>query len=450
MKFKTKLQNSYRVIKARGAFREKIDQEELEQFAQKNIQGFFKPKMIKKKCIKYIGIPCMPLAGYLNQPINRHDFFNIMEQFVSAARGLWENGFTTESVVSDISHVYINGMTKEIQLIYLPTLTNKTQNSFIELMETVVYTSSSSEKNTDYINYFIQFIRNLGSVQKESIEKLENYIANEGGSANRKLSGTDRRFEGGMSNSGLTDGSEDKNLTYFQEAIQEERDTEVVNDERYSYLQRGTSSDFNNSKLDYSYFRRGASGRNQENSNIIPEENERIMKSAGDGFKGVERNKMPDDGEIRPSENTLMSDEQEVAADKKARTPDVDDNNTSMLGGDRSEDTDFLNTAQEEITRNPVLYRISTGERIPLPPENKVFRLGKEKGSVDYAIPDNHAVSRSHADIIRRDNKYYVFDLGSKNKTYINNRALPSQYEVEINNGDILKLANEEFEFRWQ
>lgn len=119
---------------------------------------------------------------------------------------------------------------------------------------------------------------------------------------------------------------------------------------------------------------------------------------------------------------------------------------TVILDEDDAEGTVFVEEVQEKAAYTPVLYRISTGETIHI--TKKTFRLGREEASVDYAVLNNHAVSRSHADIISRDNHYYVFDLGSKNKSYLNNRALPSKYEVEINDGDILKLADEEFEFR--
>ena len=110
------------------------------------------------------------------------------------------------------------------------------------------------------------------------------------------------------------------------------------------------------------------------------------------------------------------------------------------------EGTVFMEEVQEKADYTPVLYRISTGETIRI--TKKPFRLGREEASVDYAVLNNHAVSRSHADIICKDDHYFIFDLGSKNKSYLNNRALPSKYEVEINGGDILKLADEEFEFR--
>lgn len=94
----------------------------------------------------------------------------------------------------------------------------------------------------------------------------------------------------------------------------------------------------------------------------------------------------------------------------------------------------------------PVLYRVLTDEAISV--NKPVFRLGKERSYVDYFVTNNIAVSRSHADIITRGDHYFVKDLNSKNRTYINNVELPIQCEVEIHDGDNLRLGNEEFIFR--
>ena len=93
----------------------------------------------------------------------------------------------------------------------------------------------------------------------------------------------------------------------------------------------------------------------------------------------------------------------------------------------------------------PSLVRISTDETISI--NKPVFRLGKEKSYVDYFITNNSAVSRSHADIITRGNGYFVCDQNSTNHTYINNELVPVKTEIEIYDGDVLKLANEEFIF---
>lgn len=96
----------------------------------------------------------------------------------------------------------------------------------------------------------------------------------------------------------------------------------------------------------------------------------------------------------------------------------------------------------------PKLVRLSTNEIIVI--DKPVFRIGKEKQCVDFVVTNNATISRSHADIISKNGRYYVFDIQSKNRTYINNRVLPSEKEIEISNDDVLKLANEEFLFKTQ
>ena len=112
--------------------------------------------------------------------------------------------------------------------------------------------------------------------------------------------------------------------------------------------------------------------------------------------------------------------------------------------GDEDEATGLLIENNANV-RFPTLFRILTEETISI--NKPVFRLGKERSYVDYFVTNNIAVSRSHADIITRGNKYFVKDLNSKNHTYINNQELPIHMEVEIHDGDRLKLGNEEFIF---
>lgn len=125
---------------------------------------------------------------------------------------------------------------------------------------------------------------------------------------------------------------------------------------------------------------------------------------------------------------------------------DSDDDATGLLcnQGNNDEATGLLIENNANI-RFPALYRILTEETISV--NKPVFRLGKEKSYVDYFVTNNIAVSRSHADVITRGNKYFVRDLNSKNHTYINDQEIPVQMEVEICNGDRLKLGNEEFIF---
>lgn len=116
---------------------------------------------------------------------------------------------------------------------------------------------------------------------------------------------------------------------------------------------------------------------------------------------------------------------------------------TGLLVEADSEETALLS---DEVKQHfPSLLRVKTDERVVI--DKPVFRIGKEKSCVDYMVSDNIAVSRRHADIIIRGDKIYVKDLNSKNHTYINEEEVSGQYEVEIYDGDSLKLADEEFIF---
>jgi hypothetical protein len=93
----------------------------------------------------------------------------------------------------------------------------------------------------------------------------------------------------------------------------------------------------------------------------------------------------------------------------------------------------------------PYLVRKRNNERIDI--NKPVFRIGKEKSYVDYFIADNSAISRSHANIVTRENEYFLVDTNSTNHSYIDGKMIPSNQEVQIASGSVIKLANEEFEF---
>lgn len=129
----------------------------------------------------------------------------------------------------------------------------------------------------------------------------------------------------------------------------------------------------------------------------------------------------------------------------------VDEEATGLLS-EGSEDTALLDSDDEAtglLSENnvhyPILFRTLTQEKIFI--NKPVFRLGKEKSYVDYFVTNNNAVSRGHADIITRGQRYFVIDLNSKNKTFINGAPIPPQTEIELFDGNELRLGNEEFVF---
>lgn len=102
-------------------------------------------------------------------------------------------------------------------------------------------------------------------------------------------------------------------------------------------------------------------------------------------------------------------------------------------------------TSNVPIT-NPRLIRNKNNETVKI--NKPVFRIGKENSYVDYFIPDNSAISRSHANIVCRDDNYFIVDTNSTNHTYVNGVMVQPNIEMQINDKDIIRLADEDFEFR--
>lgn len=74
------------------------------------------------------------------------------------------------------------------------------------------------------------------------------------------------------------------------------------------------------------------------------------------------------------------------------------------------------------------------------------FHIGKS-ADCEYCIGDNKAISRKHAVIFCRGNTYSIRDEDSTNHSYVNGIMLNAGVEVELRHNDVIKLANEEFEF---
>ncbi len=120
---------------------------------------------------------------------------------------------------------------------------------------------------------------------------------------------------------------------------------------------------------------------------------------------------------------------------------------TTVLGGGGIGETTVLLASQNpNKIIAPHLIRKKNNEKISL--NKPVFRIGKERSYVDYFIGDNTAISRSHANFITREGEYVVVDTNSTNHTFVNGTMIQSNVETIIKHGDIIRLGNEDFDFK--
>lgn len=74
------------------------------------------------------------------------------------------------------------------------------------------------------------------------------------------------------------------------------------------------------------------------------------------------------------------------------------------------------------------------------------FVIGKKPEIVDGVVSFNKMISRSHCRIDRDGSRYTVTDLHSANGTYVNKKRLIPDQPFPIENGDIIRMANSDFQ----
>ncbi|HOV25946.1 MAG TPA: FHA domain-containing protein [Pseudobacteroides sp.] len=120
----------------------------------------------------------------------------------------------------------------------------------------------------------------------------------------------------------------------------------------------------------------------------------------------------------------------------------------------RNED-DFTVTMEFDAGMYPYLERKSMHgsetnendyiEKIIIDKRN--FIIGRKNKAADYVCCNNF-VSKSHAEIISRDGRYFVKDLGSTNGTFVNGKRIEKLLDIEIKNNDKIKFADWEYTFK--
>lgn len=127
-----------------------------------------------------------------------------------------------------------------------------------------------------------------------------------------------------------------------------------------------------------------------------------------------------------------------------------DENRTVIMGGGKDYgSTMILGSGKSQsgaVSHHVVkLIRRRTGQSMVI--NKDVFRIGSEAGFVDFYIGDNPAIGSCHADIYEDNGAYYIMDRNSVNHTSVNRIMAQPMQAVQLSNGAIITLADEDFDF---
>ncbi len=112
---------------------------------------------------------------------------------------------------------------------------------------------------------------------------------------------------------------------------------------------------------------------------------------------------------------------------------------TTLLVQDGFKSTRLVNISKAFIIRRKNMERVELTK--------DYFVIGKS-GKCDYTVIGNPAISRQHLVIHNKNNEFYIVDKGSTNRTNLNGITIDYNREYRIGDGDVLKIADEFFDFK--
>ncbi|WP_338470824.1 FHA domain-containing protein [Niallia sp. XMNu-256] len=378
--------NKY-IIMNKLAKPELINEREFKVVADGLVESFIPLKTEKKRTgvvIKSTVVGMISLQSYFREVVSKHMFLDIVSQLIAIVKECERNLMNVNNLMLDDEYIFIDATTQKVKCIFWPIFNNEHVYEASQFFNELPFrTIFSKDENHDYITDYLHYFKSHSSFTIKSFEKLINDLSG------KKTTNHSHPLTGS---------------TQFGES------------QRISNKPKGDT---------------GTTDSSQKSCPQCGQETPLTAKycsSCGTPLYPVEEFKSQF---LNISEvlGIVDSEEETTVLGKGAFA-----GGTTVLGADLFEEPAF-----------PYLIREKTQEKITV--DKPSFRIGKEKSFCDYFVANNNAVSRSHADIITKDGRYFIIDNNSTNKTYVDERAIPVQQEVEIFSGTKLRLANEEFVF---
>lgn len=370
-------------------------------------EGFL-PVSIRQKR-KETRIECVvqgliPLTQYFNGIVTKKMFLDFAHQIALIIKNCEKNMINANNLDLQSDKIFVEPQTKSVKCIFWPVVNNQRANSPHLFLKTLPFELNFSPfENNDYLETYEAFFDGINPFSVNNFDKMVLSL-----SGKKSVSAHTTPVE-------VSSGILDSNIKSERKEFHAKRSADIEYnpfanslgevDERK--IERGINQDMNGIFCSY------CGAKNQCGSNFCIQ--------CGNKFKKVQ-----------------------VAVEEKIKDNETVDFGTMVLG-DGLGGTTVLSYNDSEKPVYPILTRLRTEESYIV--DKPIFRIGAKQSYCDLFICDNNYISRNHADIITRDDRYYIVDRKSTNKTFVNGKVIPAEKEIEIFAGTQIRLANEEFTF---
>lgn len=486
-KYESQGTNTYLVYEIKAE--DKIDSMSLGMLTNNKIVGFaptFFTQMDANKFIKYNVTSKISVKQFFSGPVNKKRLLGVFEGVVDGLLSAEDYMIDPNSIILDLDYIFADVSSCEASLVCLPILENRETDISMFFKNIMFSTQFDQTENCDHVAKIINFLNSSTVISLVDFKKLLESIKNTTDPASitkvPPISSTQseqsqqvqpkvttvEKIQPAESGNNIAKATMPANMPPNQAKVATTASVQHVDNVKTAQVDSGKKMSMFELLMHY----------NKENVEIYKAQQaaKKTKTQAATNKNHVSKqptNKGITPGFAIPGQAASVSDiqpatqptsQQTPSQTQKAVTPTggqqpaftprqvpqeqmANFGETTSLGGGAIGETTVLNAINNPAQMiTPHLIRKKNNEKISL--NKPVFRVGKERSYVDYFIGDNTAISRSHANFIIREGEYFVIDTNSTNHTFVNGIMIQSNVETAITHGDIIRLANEDFEFR--
>ena len=430
--------------------RESINETEFKSFNSHSVQlqsSFIYGKMYDVK--KQSGI-LFKIEGNLksfrhlaNQMISKEKFFAMALQFVQIMKSVKY----PENLLLDLDYIYVDNEQEQIKLIYLPIINNHVKYNPADFFKEYLHIFKLQKDEASFATEYFQYFRTL---QHFSLKSFEAFLIELSGMQPQKMKKKEEI-------STTPNGNADVELVSYDvlSAVQQESTPEPmfiqpqvhapdiniqVNTEGPQFCtQCGEKA---KAKANFCT-KCGHNLKLDQTTKASQPKHAQVEVASSSSYtfqpQGMSKSTSPVQVEV-----SVVSSVQ-TQPSQQAEYRNLDLNGTTVLGEYEEDEIEGTTVLGEEVIIKAYIKRQKTDDVVCI--ENDDFVIGKDPNRCHYFVEGNSAISRTHAKIQMIQERYYLIDCNSTNKSYVDGQKLTANQPFEIFNGANIRLANEDFYF---
>lgn len=393
------------------------------------------------------------LANFLSRPVRRQQFLTILGNMMNTIRNLDSYLIPEEALLYDTNAIYIDIRTMEVRMICLPVVVENQRTDLQNFFRNLIFTTNYVQtENCDYVARLINFFNSMPGFDVQAcLELIHTLMRNEAAQPAVMVPGSQMETERqNIKKEEVVAGQEQRPVQ--QQASSVQRQTAPVQRQaapvqrQTAPVQRQTTpvqppiqAKQEEKKKGFNLFGRKKDKYAQDSAGIaVPGQMPQGQRYVQPPMQGTQKPvQTPPPARQQPPVQTV----------EPVRQQQYDFGNTTVLSSGSAGLGETTVLSSSVAKPKPYLFRLKNGERITV--DKPRFRIGREKSYVDYFISDNSTISCNHAEIVTEHENYFIIDTNSTNHTYVNGAMITSGEQVRIENGTRIRLADEEFEFRY-